>query len=60
MQGSKCLHKVTECSGDKDRLVAVLTFFTKPGRKNSPAVQKMFWGRSSDDVDEEQAASPAA
>ncbi len=41
---------MTECSGDKDRLVAVLTFFTKPGQTNSETVQKMFWGRASDKV----------
>jgi len=45
-QGSQCLHRVTKSTGEKDRLVAVLCFSTRPGQKNSPQVQEMFWGRS--------------
>lgn len=45
-QGSQCLHRVTKCNGDKNRLVAVLCFSTRPHQKNSPQVQEMFWGRS--------------
>jgi hypothetical protein len=45
---------VSECVGSRDRLVAVLTFFTKPNMKNSPLVQKMFWGRSSEEEEEEE------
>ena len=45
-QGSECLHRVTKVQGNRDRLVAVLCYGTKPGIKNSKQVQKMFWGRS--------------
>ena len=45
-QGNECLHRVTECSGTNNRLVAVLCYATRPGLKNSKQVQKMFWGRS--------------
>lgn len=44
--GSKSLHRVTKVKGDCSRLVAVLTFASAPGFRNSPAVQKLFWGRS--------------
>lgn len=44
-QGSKCLHRVTDCVGTKDRLVAVFAWASKPKVKNSPKVQEMFWGR---------------
>jgi hypothetical protein len=44
--GSKSLHRVTQIRGTKSRLVAVLTFSSRPGFCNSAAVQKMFWGRS--------------
>lgn len=44
--GSKSLHRVTTVKGDSSRLVAVLTFASVPGFRNSPAVQKLFWGRS--------------
>ena len=40
-QGNECLHKVTECKGDRNRLVAVLCYGTRPGMKNSKEVQKM-------------------
>jgi len=45
--GSRSLHRVTRVEGARSRLVAVLTFATSPGFRNSPEVQKMFWGRSS-------------
>lgn len=45
--GSKSLHRVTQVQGDCSRLVAVLTFASVPGFRNSVAVQKLFWGRSS-------------
>ena len=51
-QGNECLHKVTECKGDRNRLVDVLCYGTRPGMKNSKEVQKMFWGRSSEEEDE--------
>jgi hypothetical protein len=44
--GSKSLHRVTKVEGTCSRLVAVLTFASKPGFRNSAAVQKLFWGRS--------------
>lgn len=44
--GSKSLHRVTKVEGDCSRLVAVLTFASQPGFRNSAKVQKLFWGRS--------------
>lgn len=44
--GSKSLHRVTRVCGQKSRLVAVLTFASEPGFRNSAAVQKLFWGRA--------------
>lgn len=50
--GRYSLHRVTkiETSSDKERLVAVLCFATEPGVVNSASVQKMFWGRTSDEI----------
>jgi hypothetical protein len=45
--GAKSLHRVTKVAGDQSRLVAVLTFASQPGFRNSAKVQKLFWGRSS-------------
>ena len=45
--GSKSLHRVTKIEGKVSRLVAVFTFASEPGFQNTPAIQKMFWGRSS-------------
>jgi hypothetical protein len=44
--GSRSLHRVTKVQGSRSRLVAVLTFATRPGFRNSSKVQKLFWGRS--------------
>ena len=44
--GNQCLHRVTKCSGDIDRLVAILCFSPKEGTRNSAKVQEMFWGRT--------------
>lgn len=44
--GSKSLHRVTQVKGDRSRLVAIFTFASREGFKNSPEVQKLFWGRS--------------
>ena len=44
--GRYSLHRVTEVKGDRARLVAVLCFATTPDQRNSPEVQKLFWGRS--------------
>lgn len=46
--GSKSLHRVTKVEGHCSRLVAVLTFASTPGFRNTPAVQKLFWGRSAE------------
>jgi len=43
--GSTCLHEVTQISGDKCREVAVLCYTTVQGKRNSPEVQKLFFGR---------------
>lgn len=43
--GNECLHRVTKIGGDRNRLVAVLCYATRPGVKNSKKVQEMFWGR---------------
>ena len=47
--GRYSLHAVTPTSGARERLVAVLCFATRPGVRNSPAVQQMFWGRVSEE-----------
>ena len=44
--GSRCLHEVTKVEGERDRLVAVFCFATRPGVTNSPQVQELFWGRT--------------
>lgn len=44
--GSRSLHRVTSCHGDRDRLVAVLCFSSRPDTVNSEAVRKLFWGRT--------------
>ena len=44
--GRRSLHRVTEVLGDTTRLVAVLTFNTKPGVMNSESVRRLFWGRA--------------
>jgi len=43
--GSTSLHEVSRVSGGRCRLVAVLCFSNQPGKRNSPEVQQMFWGR---------------
>ena len=47
--GRKSLHRVTECSGNLDRLVAVFTFASEEAYKNSPEVRKLFWGRTGEE-----------
>jgi hypothetical protein len=46
--GRTSLHRVTKVEGNRSRLVAVLTFSSQPGFRNSAATQQMFWGRSSE------------
>lgn len=48
--GRYCLHCVRDVRGTRDRLVAVLCFASAPGIVNSARVQKMFWGRTSPEV----------
>lgn len=44
--GRYSLHKVKEVYGEKPRLVAVFCYADSKGFKNSPSVQKQFWGRT--------------
>jgi hypothetical protein len=44
--GRRSLHRVTDCAGFKDRLVAVFAFSREPGYCNSESVQRLFWGRA--------------
>ena len=43
--GRQTIHRVTRVHGLRPRLVPVLCYSEKPGLTNSPAVQKLFWGR---------------
>ncbi|MGK3744298.1 MAG: hypothetical protein ACI90V_011158 [Bacillariaceae sp.] len=47
LAGSKSLHRVTKVNGNRNRLVAVLTFSRQSNFCNTQQTQKMFWGRSS-------------
>ena len=47
--GRRSLHRVTDCYGDLDRLVAVFTFSQEKNYKNSIEVRKLFWGRSGEE-----------
>ena len=44
--GRNTMHRVTEVTGTRHRLVPVLTYDTVPGSVNSDAVQELFWGRT--------------
>ena len=44
-QGRYTLHRVTEVGGELPRLVAVLSYDTKPGTRLTPHTCKMFYGR---------------
>lgn len=44
-QGRRSLHSVTECRGARSRLLGVLHYSPKEAARNSPGVQKLFWGR---------------
>ncbi|OEU19695.1 hypothetical protein FRACYDRAFT_206563 [Fragilariopsis cylindrus CCMP1102] len=46
LAGSKSLHRVTKVNGNRNRLVAVLTFSRRSNFCNTQQTQKMFWGRS--------------
>jgi len=43
--GRRSLHRVTRCSGKRDRLVAILCFASEPNAINSDAFRKLYWGR---------------
>jgi len=45
--GHNTIHRVTRVEGGRPRLVPVLTYSNEPGYRNSDAVRKLFWGRSS-------------
>ena len=51
--GRRSLHRVTDCYGELDRLVAVFTFSPEKNYKNSVEVRKLFWGRSGEDDEKE-------
>ena len=51
--GRRSLHRVTDCYGKLDRLVAVFTFSPEKNYKNSIEVRKLFWGRSGEDYENE-------
>ena len=51
--GRRSLHRVTDCYGKLDRLVAVFTFSPEKYYKNSVEVRKLFWGRSGEEDDNE-------
>jgi len=44
--GRQSIHRVTDVQGETPRLVAVLCYAEQPGVKNSPDVQRLFWGRT--------------
>ena len=44
--GRYSLHKVNQVEGERSRLVAVFCYASTEGFKNSPSVQKQFWGRT--------------
>ena len=44
--GRRSLHRVTRCSGRRDRLVAILCFASEPNAINSDAFRKLYWGRT--------------
>ena len=46
LAGSTSLHRVTKVHGNRNRLVAVLTFSRRSNFCNTQQTQKMFWGRS--------------
>jgi len=45
-QGRYTLHRVTDVHGDAPRLIAVLSYDTKPGTTLTPHTRKTFYGRS--------------
>lgn len=44
--GRQSIHRVTDVHGATPRLVAVLCYADQPDVKNSPEVQRLFWGRT--------------
>lgn len=45
-QGRYTLHRVTEVCGSESRVIAVLSYDTKPGTELTPHTRKMFYGRA--------------
>ena len=48
--GNQTIHRVTKVYGSRPRLVPVLCYSETLGSTNSPAVRKMFWGRSGQEL----------
>jgi len=44
--GRQSIHRVTDVHGGTPRLVAVLCYAEAPDVRNSPEVQRLFWGRT--------------
>ena len=44
--GRQTLHRVTQVSGRRPRLVPVICYSESPGMQNSEAVRRLFWGRA--------------
>ena len=49
--GQQTIHRVTRVSGDRPRLVPVLCYSEQEDLKNSEAVRKLFWGRTSNEIE---------
>lgn len=48
--GNQTLHRVTQVSGKRPRLVPVLCYAEEPSLVNSESVRQLFWGRSGTDT----------
>lgn len=48
--GRQTLHRVSQISGERPRLVPVLCFSEKSNMENSESVRKLFWGRAGPDT----------
>ncbi len=58
--GRQTLHRVARVHGARPRLVPVLCYAEQPGRMNSEAVRKLFWGRTGTERDPGHAAPRTA
>ncbi len=55
--GNQTIHRVTRVSGKRPRLVPVLCYAEDPNLVNSESVRKLFWGRTSSDIQTNVAGS---